>query len=175
MTSIPWRPATSLVQQAIFESPSARPSTMVRYTLTLQFTQAVDNLIRDVTVPNTTLYSRAQQYLEVFNESNHVQHCPAWAERIHQAAPHRPPFTTPRFFNTLYQVADELRLVAGRRYVSAVICVCAEHAARADAATGPDARAGLVRALHELSSTWAAFLLWPCESSTRLERVPIDT
>ena len=148
---------------------------MVRYTLTPDFTQAVDNLIRDVIVPDTTLYSRAQQYLNVFNESNSLQHSPTWAERIYEAAPHRPPFTTPRFFDTLYQVADELGLVAGRRYVSAAICVCAEHAARADAPAGPDARAALVRALHELSSTWAAFLLWPCESSTRLERVPIDT
>ena len=148
---------------------------MVRYTLTPDFTQAVDNLIRDVIVPDTTLYSRAQQYLNVFNESNSLQHSPTWAERIYEAAPHRPPFTTPRFFDTLYQVADELGLVAGWRYVSAAICVCAEHAARADAPAGPDARAALVRALHELSSTWAAFLLWPCESSTRLERVPIDT
>ncbi|KAM5539557.1 hypothetical protein V8D89_006666 [Ganoderma adspersum] len=142
---------------------------MVPYTLTLDFSRAVDNLIRDVTVPDTTLHSRAQQCLEAFNESNHVQHCPSWAERIHKASSYPPPFTTPRFFNTMYQVADELGLVAGRRYVSAAICVCAEHATRADAATGPDERAALVRALHELSSTWAAFLLWPCESSTRLE------
>ena len=147
---------------------------MVPYTLSPQFLQAVDNFVCDVTVPDTTLYSRAQQYLDVFNETNDAQHCPKWAERIHQAFSHRPPFTTPRFFNTLYQVADELGLTAGRRYVSAAICVCAEHAARADAPAGPDERAALVRALHELSSTWAAFLLWPCESATRLERVRID-
>ena len=136
---------------------------MAPYTLTPQFTQAVDNLIRDVTICDTSLYSRAQQYLDVFNESNHVQHLPAWAERIHKMSSYRPPFTTPRFFDTLYQVADELGLVAGRRYVSAAICVCAEHAARADAPAGPDERAALAQAVHELSSTWAAFLLWPCE------------
>ncbi|KAM5539562.1 hypothetical protein V8D89_006671 [Ganoderma adspersum] len=134
---------------------------MVPYTLTPEFTQAVDNLIRDVTVSDTTLHSRAQQYLDVLKGTNHVQHYPAWAERIHQASSYPPPFTTPRLFNTVYQVADELGLVAGRRYVSAAICVCAEHAARADAGTGPDERAALVRAFHELSSTWAAFLLWP--------------
>ncbi|PIL26582.1 hypothetical protein GSI_12340 [Ganoderma sinense ZZ0214-1] len=34
----------------------------------------------------------------------------------------------------MYQVADELGLVAGKRYVPTAIRVCAEHAARAHAA-----------------------------------------
>ncbi|KAM5539563.1 hypothetical protein V8D89_006672 [Ganoderma adspersum] len=145
------------------------------YTLTPDFPRAVDNLIQDAAVSDSTLHSRAQCYLDVFSKLNSshgsVHPGPAWAERIHKASPLSPPFTTPNLFSAMYEVADELGLVAGRRYVSTAVCVCGEHAARADAdgATGGagaqnfhSGRADEVRAaLHHLASAWAAFLLWP--------------
>ncbi|KAM5539560.1 hypothetical protein V8D89_006669 [Ganoderma adspersum] len=136
------------------------------YTLTTDFTEAVDNLTQDATLTDTTLHSRAQGYLEVFNDAStgaQVNLGPAWAERIHEASPLYHPFSTPSLFNAMYEVADELGLVAGRRYVSAAICVCGEHAARADGAADLESKpqAALVRALHQLSSTWMAFLFWP--------------
>ena len=138
------------------------------YTLTADFTEAVDNLTQDANLTDTTLHSRAQRYLEVFNDASiaQVNLRPAWAERIYEASPHYHPFSTSSLFNAMYEVADELGLVAGRRYVSAAICVCGEHATRADGAADPESKpqAALVRALHQLSSTWMAFLFWPCES-----------
>ena len=144
------------------------------YTLTSDFLIAVNNLIQDAAVSDSTLHSRAEGYLDVFRltESNFeasqgsVHPGPPWAERIHKASPLSPPFTTPSLFSAMYEVADELGLVAGRRYVSAAVCACGEHATQADGTAGPESteQADLVRAeLHRLSSTWAAFLLWPCE------------
>ena len=73
-------------------------------------------------------------------------------------------------------VADERGLAAGRHYVSAAICVCSEHVARVTATGRPDPNlqqraVELAQALHELSSTWLAFFLWPCEFSTRYRSV----
>ena len=151
------------------------------YTLTPDFSRAVDNLIQDAALSDSTLHSRAARYLDVFRDSNlktshgSVHPGPLWAERIYKTSPLSPSFTTPRLFSAMYEVADELGLVAGRRYVSAAICVCGEHAAPVDgdgAAGGARAlnldseQADLVRAvLHQLSSLWAAFVLWPCEYS----------
>ena len=152
------------------------------YTLTPDFPRAVDNLIQDTALSDSSLHSRAARCLDVFHDSGleaashgSVHSGPPWAERIHKASPHFPPFTTPKLFSAMYEVADELGLVAGRRYVSAAICVCGEHAAPVDgdgAAGGARAlnldseQADLVRAvLHQLSSLWAAFVLWPCEYS----------
>ena len=129
------------------------------YTLTPAFTAAVDELIQDHTVPDDTLHARAKQFLEVFDDDE-VSVQPAWSQRITT----RPLFTTRGLFTAMYDVADELKFVTGKRYVSAAICVCGEHAARTHAAAGAETRReALVRAFHELSSTWAAFLLWPCE------------
>ncbi|PIL26592.1 hypothetical protein GSI_12350 [Ganoderma sinense ZZ0214-1] len=127
------------------------------YTLTPGFIEAVDNLIQDTAVPDSALHSRSKQYLDIFDDATVVR--PVWSQRIRVPSP----FTTPGLFNAMFQIADELGLAAGKRYVSAAICVCAEHAARAHAAAGADSelRGALVRALHQLSSTWAAFLLWP--------------
>ena len=142
------------------------------YTLTPDFSRAVDNLIQDAALSDSTLHSRAARYLDDFSESNFeasqgfVHPGPPWAERIHKVSPLSSPFTTWSLFCAMYEVADELGLVAGRRYVSAAVCACGEHATRADDAAGPQSteQADLVRAaLHQLSSTWAAFLLWPCE------------
>ena len=142
------------------------------YTLTPDFSRAVDNLIQDAALSDSTLHSRAARYLDVFRDSNlktshgSVHPGPLWAERIYKTSPLSPSFTTPRLFSAMYEVADELGLVAGRRYVSAAVCACGEHATQADGTAGPESteQADLVRAeLHRLSSTWAAFLLWPCE------------
>lgn len=139
------------------------------HTLTADFTEAVDDLVKDVTIPDSTLHSRAQRYLHVFHEANAVQvkRWPAWAEHFREAS--APPlFTTPNLFGVMYEVADELGLVAGKRYVSAAICVCGEHFAHAGEAADPNPEEQaehLAQALHQLSSTWVAFLLWPCELS----------
>lgn len=140
------------------------------HTLTAEFTEAVDDLMQDAAIADSTLHSRAQRYLEVFgNESNTaLEHGPAWAERIYKSSPRRTRLTTPRLFDAMYQIADELGVVAGKRYVSAAICACGEHAGIPGEASGPQAlraeqAAGLARALHQLSSTWVAFVLWPSE------------
>ena len=142
------------------------------YTLTPDFPRAVDNLIQDAALSDSSLHSRAARYLDVFSDSNFetsqgfLHPGPLWAERIHKSYPLSPPFTTPSLFSAMYEVADELGLVAGKRYVSAAICVCGEHATQADAVAGLESteQADLVREeLHQLSSTWAAFFLWPCE------------
>ena len=142
------------------------------YALTPDFPRAVDNLIQDTALSDSSLHSRAQRYLDVFSDSHlntshgSVHPGPPWAERIHKASPLSPPFTTSCLFSAMYEIADELGLVAGRRYVSAAVCACGEHATQADASAGLEftERADLVRTgLHQLSSTWAAFFLWPCE------------
>ncbi len=159
-------PAVSFVQPTV--SPSAFVM-VLPHTLTLEFMEAVDNLIHDTNILDSTLHSRAQQYLEVFNESNPVQHAsPTWVERIYKSSPRRTRLTTPRLFDAMYQIADELGVVAGKRYLSAAICASGEHAGIPGEASGPQAlraeqAAGLARALHQLSSTWVAFVLWPSE------------
>ncbi|KAI1784191.1 hypothetical protein LXA43DRAFT_243424 [Ganoderma leucocontextum] len=128
-----------------------------------EFTEAVDDLMQDPAVPNSTLHSHAQRHLQVFRETNPIQvdrGPAAWAERIHKASPRRPRFTTRKLFNAMYSITDELGLVAGKRYVSAAICACGEHAGREPA--GPPME-DLAQAHHQLSSIWAVFLLWPRE------------
>ena len=97
------------------------------YTLTPDFPRAIDNLTQDSAVSDSSLYSRAARYLDVFHDSDlktshgSVHPGPAWAERIRKASPlsSSSPFTTPKLFSAMYEIADELGLVAGRRYVSA--------------------------------------------------------
>ncbi|KAI0801456.1 hypothetical protein C8Q74DRAFT_1365055 [Fomes fomentarius] len=67
----------------------------------------------------------------------------------------------------MYQIADELDLVSGKRYVSAAICASADHAVASGGTT-------LVQALEQLASAWAAYLLWPFYaqgSKTRFDRI----
>ncbi|PIL26573.1 hypothetical protein GSI_12331 [Ganoderma sinense ZZ0214-1] len=119
---------------------------MIPYTVTAEFTQAVDNLIQDSSVLDAALHSRAQQYLEVFNESSsfQVQHGPAWAERIYRASPHLPLFTSLGLFNAMYLIADELGLGAGKRVKRG----------RQRVWLGPSMTS-------RRPVTWAAFVLWP--------------
>ncbi|KAI1782441.1 hypothetical protein LXA43DRAFT_1051222 [Ganoderma leucocontextum] len=130
---------------------------------TAGFTRAVDNVLHDSDlVGDATLHSRARHTLKVFDESGPVELCRRhkWAERIHEATPRRPIFTTRKLFDAMYQTADELSLVAGKRYVSAAICTCADHVANAGGTSEGQAIL-LAEVLSQLSTIWAAFVLWP--------------
>lgn len=137
-------------------------------TLTAEFIEAVDNLVRDATVLDSTLHSCARQCLEVFSGTNPAQRSPPWAEHVHKISPSWTMFTTPELFDAMYQIADELDLVSGKRYVSAAICVCAERGVSeaGDSRADSEQATRLAEALHRLSSTWVAFVLWPCEFSS---------
>ena len=79
-------------------------------------------------------------------------------------------YTSKKMLNAMFEAADELNLHAGKRYVSATICACASGIVAAgdidkpgsvrDEATAVD---HLARALEGLATTWAAYMLWPCE------------
>ncbi|KAI1786282.1 hypothetical protein LXA43DRAFT_74284 [Ganoderma leucocontextum] len=130
---------------------------------TAGFTRAVDNVLHDSDlVGDATLHSRARHTLKLFDESGPVELCRRlkWAERIHEATPRRPIFTTRKLFDAMYQTADELSLVAGKRYVSAAICTCADHVANAGGTSEGQATL-LAEVLSQLSTIWAAFVLWP--------------
>ncbi|KAI1783438.1 hypothetical protein LXA43DRAFT_1125117 [Ganoderma leucocontextum] len=131
---------------------------------TAGFTRAIDNVLHDSDVVDDVLHSRARQCLEVLDTSSHhdveLFNGLEWAKRIHQAAPRRPVFTAKKLFNAMYRIADELSLVAGKRYVSAAICTCAGHVANAGG-TSEEQAALLAEVLGQLSTIWAAFILWP--------------
>ena len=127
--------------------------------LTAKFIEAADALMQDPHISDDTLHTRAIQYLDVLTESNPAQlNGPLWAERIQKVIPQIPAFSTLRLFQALYSTADELGLASGKRYVSATICACGTLAA-----VGDPTDSDLVQALDHVSSTWAAFVLWPCE------------
>ena len=135
---------------------------------TAEFTEAVDTLVRDASISDDALHARARQCLDLLTESNPAQLTgPPWAQRIQSVIPQMPAFSTLRLFNALYTTADKLRLVAGKRYVSATICACRDRTT--PGAVSPDAGqwTDLVQALDDIASTWAAFVLWPCESTLR--------
>ena len=134
---------------------------------TAEFTEAVDTLIRDTSISDDALHARARQCLDLLTESNPGQlGGPLWARRIQTVIPQIPAFSTFRLFNALYTTADKLRLVAGKRYVSATICACRDRTI--PGAVSPDGQwTNLVQALDDVASTWAAFVLWPCESTFR--------
>ena len=139
--------------------------------LTAEFTQVVDALIQDASLSDDALCARAHHSLEVLAESSESNSAhlngPPWARRIQKAIPQCPAFSTLHLLRALYFVADELGLVAGKRYVSASICVCADRAAAVNPQGQWTAETNLrlVGALDDLASTWAAFVLWPCEST----------
>ena len=155
--------------------------------LTAEFTQAVDALIQDASLSDDALHTRAHQSLETLADSSQSSpthlpvNGPPWARRIQEAIPQYPTFSTLHLLRALYFIADELGLVAGKRYVSASICVCADRAALLNSeGQSTDSEANLhlhlVEALDDLASTWVAFVLWPCESLSfrmRLALVPM--
>nr|VWP01235.1 NAD-dependent protein deacylase (EC (Regulatory protein SIR2 homolog) [Ganoderma boninense] len=128
--------------------------------LTAEFTEAVDALIQDTSLPNNALNARARRYLKLVTDLQ--LRGPPWAARIQTAIPKVPAFCTLQLIASLYAVADELKLVAGKRYVSATICVCGDRTIPA-AMGAPEGQSitNLVQALDAIASTWAAFLLWP--------------
>ena len=66
-------------------------------------------------------------------------------------------------FDAMFTVADELKLHAGRRYVSATICACASEVAGGSSGDSAAAADELARALEGVATTWVAYMLWPCE------------
>ncbi|PIL26333.1 hypothetical protein GSI_12089 [Ganoderma sinense ZZ0214-1] len=130
--------------------------------LTAEFTEAVDALIQDTSLSNKALKARALRYLSLLPKDKLSG--PPWAQRIQKAIPKAAVFSTFHLFVALYAVADELKLVAGKRYVSATICACYDRAISA-APVGSEhenqSTTNLIQALDEVASTWAAFVLWP--------------
>ncbi|KAM5534159.1 hypothetical protein V8D89_012179 [Ganoderma adspersum] len=122
---------------------------------TAESTETVDALIQDAYIYDDALHARARQCLELLTAQLSG---PPWVERMQNAIPQVPAFSTLRLFQALYATADELGLVSGKRYVSATICACCDHIIPG-AAGLEGQRANLVQALDDISSTWAAFVL----------------
>ena len=134
--------------------------------LPAEFIEAADALTQDPDISDDTLYTHAIQYLDVLAASDSAQLSgPSWAERIQKVIPEIPAFSTLRLFQALYYTADELGLASGKRYVSATICACGDRVTLA--AVGDATKPDLVQALDDVSSIWAAFVLWPCEWTPR--------
>ncbi|KAI1783481.1 hypothetical protein LXA43DRAFT_1102505 [Ganoderma leucocontextum] len=60
----------------------------------------------------------------------------------------------------MYWITDDLLLVAGKRYVSVAICTCVGHVANTGG-TSEEQAALLPEVIGQLSTIWAALILWP--------------
>ena len=141
----------------------------------MQFTHLVDDTFRqdleaiaqDSTLSDSALQDDAERHLQVLslpsfadiNQPPWVRHIqPFWAVPI--------TYTASKLFDALYQTADELEFICGKRYVSAAICLCVQ---RTEIETGAapleDVPRRKAEALSQLASEWIAFMLWPCKSA----------
>ena len=129
------------------------------------FREEVAVLTRDSTLSNTALHDDAARYLRVLAHPSSAEiNQPAWVRRIQQFTRMWVMYTSSSLFNALYQTADQLGLVAGKRYVSATVCVSAMHAeSAATAGSREDMDRRVAEALAELATAWAAHFLWPCK------------
>ena len=142
-------------------SASSDPSTESYGLRSLQpeFKQRVQALIDDLALSEDALYAQAKKHLQVLRDPHVAVHTrPAWISRAKRTS-----YTIERMFTAMFAVADELKLHAGRRYVSATICACASEAAGGPSRDEAAAADELPRALEGVATTWVAYMLWPCE------------
>ncbi|KAI1783451.1 hypothetical protein LXA43DRAFT_1132444, partial [Ganoderma leucocontextum] len=118
------------------------------------------------------------QCLHAFDNPGHAQlelfNWPQWARHAQKATPWPTVFTTRKLFDTMYQIADEFSLAAGKRYISAAICTCADHVENASG-TPEEQAALLAEVLCRLSAIWVVFVLWPFYARGRIRPAePVD-
>ncbi|KAI1783461.1 hypothetical protein LXA43DRAFT_1102486 [Ganoderma leucocontextum] len=146
--------------------------------LTAEYTRVINNILDDSNISDNVLHTRASQCLHAFDNPGHAQlelfNWPQWARRAQKATPWPTVFTTRKLFDAMYQIADKFSLAAGKRYVSAAICTCADHVENTSR-TPEEQAALLAEVLCRLSAIWVAFVLWPFYARGRIRPAePVD-
>ncbi len=126
--------------------------------------QEVEKIIQDSTLSDEALHNNAGRYLQVlahpsFRDINR----PAWVRRIQRFSLLWITYTSSKLFDALYETADALTLVAGKRYVSAAVCACASCAESEAASHWQDKPRCVAEALSQLATAWIGYMLWPCK------------
>lgn len=125
------------------------------------FRRDVEVIIQDSTRSDDALHNDAERYLQILEHpSLRDINRPAWVHRIQWFSFLSITYTSNKFFDALYETADTLMLVAGKRYVSATICASGSRAESVAASLEVPSRC-VAEALSQLASAWIAYMLWP--------------
>ncbi|KAM5542143.1 hypothetical protein V8D89_004016 [Ganoderma adspersum] len=126
------------------------------------FRQDLEAMAQDSTLSDSALHNDAERHLKVLALSSFTDiNQPPWVRRIQPFWGFPITYTSSKLFDALYQTADELGFICGRRYVSAAVCLCA-YRTEIEVGTAPleDAPKRKAEALSQLASEWIAFMLW---------------
>lgn len=116
------------------------------------------------------LHQRALRLLQVLDRSEQAfvdLNKPHWVRRIEEYDrwQRTEPFTIKSLYIAMLDVADDLHLPNGKRYVSAAIYSCEEQSRGVCCSDNEDSQMLQIAGnLYQIASIWVAYLLWPRES-----------
>lgn len=151
------------------DPPSAADAENAFFVAYERLARAIGQIVADGSLGDEVLHQRALRILQVLDipEQAFVDlNKPHWVRRIEEYDrwQRTEPFTIKSLYIAMLDVADDLHLPNGKRYVSAAICSCEDESRMVDRSEDEDSQLFKVaETLSQVASIWVAYLLWPCE------------